>query len=116
QRLSGEPAISLETVLIPASSGLRGILRSFGAYWFTMIAAGVFVYGSVLGAQGLAALALPRRQFLRLSGYLQLAAIGLIVGVYFLQPGVGGLNTISSIVRVIQKLPSFWFLALYQQL
>jgi CubicO group peptidase (beta-lactamase class C family) len=115
QRLSGEPAISLDTVLIPASSGLRGILRSFGAYWFTMIAAGAFVYGSVLGAQGLAALALPRRRFLRLSGYLQLAAIGLIVGVYFLQPGVAGLNTISSIGRVIQKLPSYWFLALYQQ-
>jgi CubicO group peptidase (beta-lactamase class C family) len=116
QRLSGEPAISLETVLIPASSGLRGILRSFGAYWFTMIAAGVFVYGSVLGVQGLAALALPRRRFLRLSGYLQLAAIGLIVGVYFLQPGFAGLNTINSIGRVIQKLPSYWFLALYQQL
>lgn len=118
QRLSGESAISLDTVLVPASSGLRSVLRSFGAYWFTMLAAGVFVHGLVLGAQGLAALALPRRRFLRLSGYLQLAAICLIMGVYFLQPGFGGLDglTIGLIGRVIQWLPSYWFLALYQQL
>ena len=118
QRLSGAPAMPLDTVLVPASNGLRGVLRSFGAYWFTMIAAGVFVYGSVLGAQGLAALTLPRRWFLRLSGYLQLAAICLIVGVYFLQPGFGGLDGLGIVLiaRLIQWLPSYWFLALYQQL
>ncbi len=118
QRLLGEPAISLDTVLVPASRGFWGVLRSFGAYWFTMLAAGVFVYGAVLGTQGLAAQVLPRRLFLRLSGYLQLGAICLIVGVYFLQPGFGGLDdlTIGSIGRVIQWLPSYCFLALYQQL
>jgi CubicO group peptidase (beta-lactamase class C family) len=118
QRLSGEPAISLATVLVPASSGLRGVLRSFGAYWFTMLAAGLFVYGLVLATQGLAALALPRRLFLRVSGYLQLTAICLIMGVYFLQPGFGGLDglTIRLIGRLIQWLPSYWFLALFQQL
>jgi CubicO group peptidase (beta-lactamase class C family) len=117
QRLSGEPAISLDTVLVRASRGFPGVLRSFGAYWFTMLAAGVFVYGAVLGAQGLAQF-LPRRLFLRLSGYLQMAAFCLIVGVYFLQPGFGGLDdlTIGSIGRLIQWLPSYWFLALYQQL
>ncbi|MGD0302572.1 MAG: hypothetical protein ABSE86_36340 [Bryobacteraceae bacterium] len=117
QRLSGEPAISLDTVLVPASRGFPGVLRSFGAYWFTMLAAGVFVYGAVLGAQGLAQF-LPRRLFLRLSGYLQMTAFCLIVGVYFLQPGFGGLDdlTIGSIGRLIQWLPSYWFLALYQQL
>ncbi len=117
ERLSGEPAISLDTVLVPASRGFLGVLRSFGAYWFTMLAAGVFIYGAVLGAQGLAQI-LPRRLFLRLSGYLQMAAFCLIVGVYFLQPGFGGLDdlTIGSIGRVIQWLPSYWFLALYQQL
>jgi CubicO group peptidase (beta-lactamase class C family) len=118
QRLAGEPAISLDTVLVPASRGFPGVLRSFGAYWFTMLAAGVFVYGAVLGAQGLASQVLPRRLFLRLSGYFQMAAFCLIVGVYFLQPGFGGLDdlTIGSIGRVIQWLPSYWFLALYQQL
>ncbi len=118
QRLSGQPAISLDTVLVPAASGLRGVLRSYGVYWFTMLAAGVFIYGVILGVQGLAALLLPRRMFLRVSGYLQLAAICLILGVYFLQPGLGGLDdlTVGSIARVIQWLPSYWFLALYQQL
>jgi CubicO group peptidase (beta-lactamase class C family) len=118
QRLSGDPAISLDTVLVPASGGFWGVLRSFGAYWFTMLAAGAFVYGAVLGAQGLASQVLPRRLFLRLSGYFQMAAFCLIVGVYFLQPGFGGLDdlTIGSIGRMIQWLPSYWFLALYQQL
>ncbi|MBV9772264.1 MAG: beta-lactamase family protein [Bryobacterales bacterium] len=117
-RLAGKPAISLDTVQVPAVGGFRGVLRSYGAYWFTMLAAGVFIYGAVLGTQGLAALMLPRRLFLRFSGYLQLAAIGLIVGVYFLQPGLGGLNdlTTGSIRRVIQFLPSYWFLGLYQHL
>jgi hypothetical protein len=47
-----------------------------------------------------------------------MTAFCLIVGVYFLQPGFGGLDelTVGSIARVIQWLPSYWFLALYQQL
>ena len=118
QRLSGQPAISLNSVLVPATGGFRGVLRSYVDYWFTMLAAGVFIYGTVLGIQGLAALLLPRRLFLRWSGYLQLAAIFLILGVYFLQPGLGGLDDLASgsIFRVIQFLPSYWFLGLYQQL
>ncbi len=82
-------------MLVPASRGFRGVLRSFGAYWFTMLAAGVFIYCAVLGTQGLAAQVLPRRLFLRVSGYLQLAAIGVIMGVYFLQPGFGGLDDLA---------------------
>ncbi len=118
QRLMGEPAISLDTVLVPATTGFRGVLRSFGAYWFTMLAAGVFIYGAVLGMQGLASQLLPRRLFLRVSGYLQLGAIGAIMGLYFFQPGFGGLSdlTTDSIWRTIQWLPSYWFLGLYQQL
>jgi len=118
QRLMGEPAISLDVVLVPATIGFPGVLRSFAAYWFSMLAAGVFVYGAVLGVQGLAAQILSRRLFLRLSGYLQLAAIGVIMGVYFLQPGFGGLDdlTTDSIWRAIHWLPSYWFLALYEQL
>jgi CubicO group peptidase (beta-lactamase class C family) len=118
QRLTGAPAVSLDTVRVPATGGFRGVLRSFGAYWFTMLAAGVFMYGAVLGVQGVAAQILPRRLFLRLSGHLQLTAFGVIVVVYFLQPGLGGLDDIAvgSIWRVIQWLPSYWFLGLYQQL
>jgi hypothetical protein len=83
-----------------------------------MLAAGVFMYGAVLGVQGLAAQVLPRRLFLRCSGSLQLAAICAIMGVYFLQPGFGGLDDLAfnSVWRMIQWLPSYWFLGLYQQL
>jgi len=118
QRLMGEPAISLDTVVVPAPSGFPGVLRSYGAYWFTMLAAGLFLYAAVLTVQGLASQLLTRRVFLRVSGYLQMLAFCVIVGVYFLQPGFGGFEglTVGSIAHVVQWLPSYWFLALYQQL
>jgi CubicO group peptidase (beta-lactamase class C family) len=118
QRLTGEPAISLDTVLVPAPRGFLSVLRSFVAYWFTMVAAGVFVFGAVLGTQGLAAQLLSRRLFLQVSGILQLTLIALFLSLYFLQPGFGGLDdlTIGSMGRIVQWLPSYCFLALYQQL
>jgi hypothetical protein len=51
-----------------------------------MLAAGVFVLCCVLGLQGLAAQLLPRRLFLRLSSFLQLAAFAIVVCGYFLPP------------------------------
>lgn len=118
QRLAGEPAISLDTVTVPAGTGTFGVLRSYFAYWMTMFASGVFTYGGILMLQGVAAQALPRRHFLRVSGYLQLAAFCVIVCLYFLQPAFGGLNDLSggSLWRMIQWLPPYWFLALYQDL
>jgi len=113
QRLQGEPAISLDTVLVLVSPGIRGVLRSFAAYWLTMLLAGAFTYGVMLTAQGLAAQLLPRRLFLRFSGYLQLAAVCAIVLAYFVEPGF---YSIRDLVSTIRWLPSFWFLALYQQL
>ena len=54
-----------------------------------MAAACVFVYGAVLAVQGLMALVLPRKMFLRLSAALQLAAFAWFVASYFLEPGLG---------------------------
>ena len=118
QRLAGTPAVSLRTTQVPAPSGVTAVLRAYAAYWFTMFAAGLFVYAALLSFQGLAAQLLPRRHFLRLSGYLQLAAFCAVVCFYFFQPGFGGLNdlTAGSVWRVMNFLPSYWFLALYQQL
>jgi CubicO group peptidase (beta-lactamase class C family) len=118
QRLSGEPAITLDNVLVPVSTGIRGVFRSFAAYWLTMLLAGVFAYGAVLTAQGLAAQLLPRRLFLRFSGYLQLAAVCVIIAAYFLQPGFYSPSDLlfGSASRLIRWLPSYWFLAVYQQL
>lgn len=118
ERLSGEPAISLDNLLVPVSTGIRGVFRSFAAYWLTMLLAGAFAYGSVLTAQGLAAQLLPRRWFLRFSGYLQLAAVCAIIAAYFVQPGFyspGDLLS-GSASRLIRWPPSYWFLAVYQQL
>lgn len=51
QRLSGEAALSLTPVSVPPA----GPLRSFLAYWITMLAASVFMFCCVLGLQGFAA-------------------------------------------------------------
>jgi hypothetical protein len=83
-----------------------------------MLFAGAFAFGAVLIMQGSVALLLPKRLILRFSGYFQFAAVCVIIGGYFMQPGFYGLNelVIPSMGRFIQWLPSHWFLALYQQL
>jgi CubicO group peptidase (beta-lactamase class C family) len=118
QRLAGEPAVSLDAAFVPASSGFAGFLRWFAAYWFTMLASGVFIYCGVLGVQGLAAQVLPRRLFLRVSGLLQLAAFCLFVCGYFLQPVFGGLSSLTApeIQRLLKWVPSYWFLGLFHEL
>ncbi len=117
QRLAGEPATSLRSVTIRASAGLPSLVRSYAAYWGTMAAAGLFVYASILLAQGVL-LWLPRGWFLRVSTYAQIAAFGAAVLFYFLQPALGGLDDLGarSRVAVVQWLPSYWFLGLYHQL
>jgi hypothetical protein len=61
---------------------------------------------------------LPRRYFLRLSAFLQLAAFCLFLGVYFLQPGLVTQAAITNPEnqRVFAWLPSYWFLAFFNQL
>jgi hypothetical protein len=90
QRFSGLPAYSLDYVRIPAGGGLIGLLRVYAAHWITMLAAGAFISCLVLFVQGLTAQVLPRRYFLRVSSFLQMAAFCLFVSVYFLQPTIAG--------------------------
>lgn len=118
QRLAGEPALSLETVGMPAARGFGGFLRWIAAYWVTMAAAGAFLFCCVLGAQGIAAQLLPRPLFLRFSAFLQLAAFMLFVSVYFLQPAFPGPDAIIRIEgrRQLAMFPSYWFLGVFHQL
>jgi CubicO group peptidase (beta-lactamase class C family) len=118
ERLAGAPAISLASVVVPASSRFLGRLRWFAAYWITMAAAGAFIFCCVLGLQGLAAQVLPRRWFLRVSSLLQLAAFATLVGVYFTQPMVAGPSQIMTAQGggPLSWSPSYWFLGLMQQL
>jgi CubicO group peptidase (beta-lactamase class C family) len=112
QRLAGEPAFSLTPVSVPAA----GPIRSYFAYWVAMVASGVFVFCCVLGIQGMAAQFLPRRWFLRVSAFLQLAVFCLFVCAYFTQrPPVAALVT-GSRQPWISWVPSYWFVGLYQQL
>ena len=99
-------------------AGIPGALRFFPAWWFTMIAASAFLYGSVLTVQGFSALLLPRRAFLRFSAILQLAAFGLFLGVYFLEPSVITPGIFAALENhwVLASSPSYWFFALFNQL
>jgi len=98
--------------------GVPRFPRVLAAYWFTMIAASLFLYCAVLTAQGFTALLLPRRLFLRVSALLQLAAFGLFLGTYFIQPV---LDTPAALAdaesqRFLHWSPSFWFFAVFNEL
>ena len=112
QRLSGAPALSLTPVSVPAA----GPIRSFFAYWVTMLAAGIFIFCCVLGLQGFAALTLPRRWFLRFSAFLQLALFCLLVGAYSLQQSPVTVLVAGPRKPWISWIPSYWFVGMYQQL
>ena len=97
-------ALSLTVASLHAFAGITwpfhfGGIRSLAAYWMTMLAAGAFLFCSVLTVQGLAGL-LPRRQFLRASAFLQMVAFCLFVCVYCL-------------ARPAAWLPSYWFFGLF---
>jgi hypothetical protein len=95
-----------------------GFFRSFAAYWLTMMASSIFVYGSVLTVQGLAALLLARRLYLRASAVLQIVALTLVLGVYFLRPSIttpAGM-TLAENRWALAWLPSFWFSGFFNQL
>ncbi len=112
QRLAGGPALSLTPVSVPGA----GPVRSFFAYWITMIAAGAFIFCCVLVLQGAAAQVLPRRWFLRVSGLLQLLVFCLFVSGYFLQSSPANVLMEGGRQPWLSWIPSYWFVGLYQQL
>lgn len=117
QRVEGLPALSLAPVKIPAAGGFAGLPRLFVSYWVTMIAAGAFIYCSVLGLQGLAVQLLSRQWFLRVSSFLQVAVFCLLISVYFLQPVIAAPNLFDvHSTGPPSWSPSYWFLGLFQQL
>lgn len=107
--------ISFPFVWIPPGGGL---LRSLAAYWLTMAAAAIFVFCALLAMQGVAALVLAHRLFLRVSSALQLACFFVILSVYFLKPPLANPRalTASANHRWLAALPSYWFLGLFQEL
>lgn len=116
QRFAGEPAVSLGNVVIPGSTGILSYPRSLAAYWISVSTAGTFTFCCVLGLQGMAAQILPRRYFLRISSWLQLAAFCVLVAGYCLEPWPNAAFGDASDFRLLSWLPSYWFLAVFQQL
>ena len=115
--LNGLCGIAWPFVLGISGGFVNGFLRTLAAYWFTMIAASAFLYGSVLTVQGLTALLLPRKLFLRVSAILQVAALALFLSVYFLQGTITSLSALAAPQnhRLLASSPSFWFFALFNQ-
>jgi len=114
QRMAGLPAVSLANQISAGSGSLPNRLRSFAAYWITMLAAGAFIFCCVLSVQGVAQL-LPRQQFLRVSSVLQMAFFCLLLTAYFLQPAFVSPEILASKQRWLPWFPSAWFLGLFQQ-
>jgi pimeloyl-ACP methyl ester carboxylesterase len=95
---------------------VAGGVRAFFAYWITIVAAGLWVFCSLVAVQGLAALWLSYRRFLKISNALQVSGFFSILAVYFLTPGPLDLDLSHGIPPIAQRLPSFWFLGLFQHL
>lgn len=115
--LNGFSGLLWPWVFGPPHSGLLGGLRALVAYWLTLLAATVFVFGATLVLQGVAS-RLPRQMFLRISGVLQIVAFCVFVSVYVLEPSLEShaALTAASNQRLLAVLPSYWFLGLFEQL
>jgi hypothetical protein len=100
------------------AGGLPCMARFFLAYWFTMLASAAFLYCAILTIQGFTALTLPRRTFLRVSAILQLTAFGVFLGARFLQPSLASHADLIDPANhwLLVASPTFWFLALLNQL
>jgi hypothetical protein len=100
-----------QVLLSPAS------YRILFAHWVTMLAAAAFLFCCILFAQGLAA-QLSRRLFLRISSFLQMTALCLFIGVYFLQPSLTTPQALADPGNqsLLTWLPSYWFLGIFQEL
>lgn len=99
-------------------SGFFGTLKAWPAYWITIFLAGGFFVFTMLAVQGLVTNLLPRQLYLRLSAFLQAAALCLLLSVYFLEPSLESPAALTAPQnqRLLAWLPSYWFLGLFQQL
>jgi hypothetical protein len=100
------------------NTGFLGSLRAWPAYWVTILLVSAFSVFTVLAFQGLASTLMPRQLFLRLSPFLQAALLSLFVSVYFLEPSLESPEALASPQnqRLLECLPSYWFLAIFNQL
>jgi pimeloyl-ACP methyl ester carboxylesterase len=110
-------AINIFTGLVfpVATAGSNvGALHSLAAWWITIVAAGVFIFSSMLALQGLAAQLMSWGLFMRVSGVLQMLALFSVIALFFVTPPFAA--TILHPSPIVKILPSFWFTGLLQVL
>ncbi|UWZ83438.1 hypothetical protein [Occallatibacter riparius] len=102
----------------PEHGGVSGLIRCFLAYWLTAFMAGSFMFFAVLIAHGLSSLLLPRKTFLRWSGFIQVLGFVLVLADYILEPSMESLAALAAPANqfLLHALPSYWFLGVFQQL
>ena len=98
--------------------GIIWLLRAWIAYWITIFLGSAFSVFLVLAVQGIVSNILPRQLFLRVSAFLQAGLLCLLLSVYFLGPSLETPEKLAAPEnqRMLQCLPAYWFLALFQQL
>jgi hypothetical protein len=112
--LNGLPGITWGLLIFPPPhAGLLGPFRTLAAYWISALAGAAFVFYGVLALQGIAG-QLPRRWYLRVSPFLQIAVFCLILGTYFLEPPLGTPQAFAAPQNrhLLAWLPTYWFLGL----
>lgn len=102
----------------PSGHGGMGLLRSFTAYWGTMLIACLFVFSAALAFQGMLSVILPRQMFLRVAVWIQAAAFAGLLAVYILEPSLESPEALllPANQHLLAVLPSYWFFGLFQQL
>jgi hypothetical protein len=103
--------------LVSQGQGVAVHLRFLGAYWITASSAGLFTYCCVLGLQGVTGL-LPRAWFLRVSSFLQIALLALLIAAVFLQPSIISGQALADPAnqRALAWLPAYWFMGMFVKL
>ena len=102
----------------PLVIGGSRFVRLLPAYWLTMIVSSVFLYCSVVAGQGIALLLLPRRLYLRLSAWLQIAVLALSLGSDLMIPSLSTVSMLSDPQNhaLVALCPAFWFFGLLNHL
>jgi hypothetical protein len=98
-------------VLVPVG-GFLSVLRTYAAFWISMLAAGSFLFFAVLTLQGIASQLLPRQLFLRASAFIQIAAFCLLLGDFAMEPWGVTAGVLQSPTAL--NMPTYWFLGLFQ--
>ncbi len=102
----------------PSGHGGMGLVRSFAAYWGTMLIACLFVFSAALAFHGVLSVILPRQMFLRVAVWIQAAALAGLLALYILEPSLESPEALllPENQHLLAALPSYWFFGLFQQL